>query len=233
MLLPRAPKLLDSETSLPHIAYPGCLIKALSQESPTVRVSLELGGHRIARTVRTLAGVKMLYGMMKMHLWPQNSSGHLCTPPRNQDINVNPQEVDPTSTLFSSPCLTPTVCSVNCLPCFIPPFSFPKKCSVSPTPLHSCGSIPSPESPSTLLLCPLSILISKEYFLKHVQVSSPQTQGSNPRSHLVSLRKNFRALSLLSEKSKFLENCLQWVREDSHEGLRVYLWVKINDIWQN
>ena len=34
MLLPRAPKLLDSETRLPLIAYPGCLIKALSQESP-------------------------------------------------------------------------------------------------------------------------------------------------------------------------------------------------------
>ena len=82
---------------------------------PTVRVSLELGGHRIARTVRTLAGVKMLYGVRKMHLWPQNSSGHLCTPPKNQDIDVNPQEVDPTSTLFSSSCLTPEVCSVNCL----------------------------------------------------------------------------------------------------------------------
>lgn len=123
MLLPRAPKLLGSETRLPLIAYPSHLIKALSQESPTARVSLELGGHRITKAVRTLAGVKMLDGVRKMHLWPKNSSDHLCTPPINQDIDVNPQEAGPTSTLFSSPCLTPAVCSVSCLPCFIPPFT--------------------------------------------------------------------------------------------------------------
>lgn len=58
MLLPKAPKLLDSETSLPFIAYPSHLIKALSQESPTVRVSLELGGHRIAKAVEDLSWSK-------------------------------------------------------------------------------------------------------------------------------------------------------------------------------
>ena len=158
MLLPRAPKLLDSETSLCLIAYPSCFIKALSQEPPTVRVSLEMGGHRIARTVRTLAGVKMLNGVRKMHLWPQNFSGHPCTPPKNQDIDVNPQEVDPTSTLFSSSCLTPAVCSVNCLPCFIPPFTqhSPSPRSAQFLPLLYIHVAPSPLSWITLHTPPLS-----------------------------------------------------------------------------
>lgn len=183
MLLPRAPKLLDSETRLPLIAYPSCLSKALSQESPTVRVSLELGGHRIARTVRTLAGVKMLYGVRKMHLWPKKffwpsmhstkKPRHWCQPPGGWS-NLY---------LFSSPCLTPAVCSVNCLPYFIPPLT-----QRSPSPRsfpHSTAFMRlqplSPGPPSTLLLCPLlcphSILTSRENFLRHAQGKQSSDPG--------------------------------------------------------
>ena len=239
MLLPRAPKLLDSETRLPLIAYPSCLIKALSQESPTVRVSLELGGHRIARTVRTLAGVKMLYGVRKMHLWPKKffwPSMHSTKKPRHWC-----QPLGGWSNLCSFLQSLPHSCSLQCqLPSVLHPsahstFSFPKKCSVSPTPLHSCGSNPSllnhpPHSSSVPSSAPTPFWLPERIFWNMYKVSSPQTQGSNSCSHHVSLRKNFRALSLLSEKSKFLENCLQWVHEDSHKGLRVYLWVKINNI---
>ena len=87
-------------------------------------------------------------------------SDHVSTPPRNQDTGI------------------------NCLPCFIPPFTqhspsqlssswFLPLLNMAPSPFldHCPRLLPGP------LLCSHSTLAPKENFLKYIQVCSHQTQG--------------------------------------------------------
>ena len=71
-MLPRDPELLGSGTGTPWfpliIAAASRRIRILSVSIPHSRDQPRIGGHRISRILRNLAGVRILYGVRKMYL---------------------------------------------------------------------------------------------------------------------------------------------------------------------